>query len=175
MLNVAAVALELVGLIGTAAEVRLITQSPGAQVDAVAQAQVVGQRGGGVRTVAVAAQLVIDERRRYAVIPQRRVDIPAHAALHGDLRHAHHQAQPADVIALGGFVDQRGQVVAGLWLSRGELVRGFQLFHVDAQLPEQVQGQAGLDFAGAGCAPEFNITTANQYFVAVKVDPVVTR
>ncbi len=60
-------------------------------------------------------------------------------------------------------------------LLRVEFAFGLQSAHVDAQLLEQVEGQAGFDPAVFRVALEVDITPAHQHFVAVQVDPVIAR
>ncbi|MNN32275.1 hypothetical protein D3C76_1365110 [compost metagenome] len=88
MLQIAAVAIERIWPAGAAAEVRLVAQPPTAQVEAIAQAQVVGAAGLVVAGAAAGVELVVDECRGYPGVPQLRVDVAAQAALHGELRNA---------------------------------------------------------------------------------------
>ncbi|MNG68261.1 hypothetical protein D3C79_265890 [compost metagenome] len=173
MLHIAAVALEGVRLPGAAAEVRFVAQAPAAQVDAVAQAQVVGDAGLGIAGAAAGVELIVHERRRHPCVPQLRVDVAAQAAFHGDLRDAGGQAQVTRVVAQAGLVNQCGQVVAGQGGIQAPLC--LELVHVDTQLLEQFQGQAGFHPPSLWVAVEFDVTPAYQHFVAVQVYPVVAR
>nr|VVN41963.1 hypothetical protein PS652_05490 [Pseudomonas fluorescens] len=173
MLQVAAVTFEGARATGAAGEVRLVAKTPGAQVDAVAQAQVVGNARVGIAGAAAAVELVVDKRCRHAVIPQCRVDVTTDAALHRYLRHAGRQLQARGVIAQAGLVDQRWQVIAALRGVRVEFALGLQFVQVDAQLLQQFQGQARFYAPGCRVAVEIDVPSAHQYFVAVQVDPVV--
>ncbi|MNJ32157.1 hypothetical protein D3C77_268140 [compost metagenome] len=91
------------------------------------------------------------------------------------MRHAGGQAQAACVVAQGSLLDQCGQLVAGLWAVWVEFTLSLELDHVDAQLLEQIEGQAGFYSTVIGVAIEIDIATTDQHFVAVQVDSIITR
>ena len=58
-------------------------------------------------------------------------------------------------------------------IKRVELAGRLDFFHVDAQLLEHVQGQAGFDSAVYRVAAKLDIASAHQGVVAIQVNPVI--